>query len=37
MNRFFTPRIDWAASAVAVICLMGPLLMGVARTLGAGV
>ena len=37
MNRFFTPRIDWAVSAVAVICLMGPLLMGVARSLGTGV
>ena len=37
MNRFFTPRLDLAASAVAVICLMGPLLLGVARTLGTGV
>jgi hypothetical protein len=37
MNRFFTPRLDWAATAVAVVCLMGPLLMGVARSLGTGV
>ncbi len=37
MNRFFTPRLDWAATAVFVICLMGPLLMGVARSLGTGV
>ena len=37
MNRFFTLRADLAASAIAVICLMGPLLMGVARSLGTGI
>jgi hypothetical protein len=37
MNRFFTRRLDRAVTAAAVICLMGPLMMGVARSLGTGV
>ena len=42
MIRSFTPRIDWASldwnlSAIAVLCLMGPLLMGVVMTLVTGV
>ncbi len=37
MTRFFTPRTDWTVSAIAVICLMGPLLTGVARSLGAAI
>jgi hypothetical protein len=36
MIRSFTPRLDWAATAIAVICLMGPLLMGVGATLAGG-
>ena len=42
MIRSFTSRIDWPSldwnlSAIAVICLMGPLLMGVATTLATGI
>ena len=37
MTCFIPSRFDLAASAIAIICLMGPLLMGIAATLGAGV
>ena len=37
MTHLFTARRDVATTTVAIICLMGPLLLGVARTLGVGV
>ena len=36
MIRSFAPRLDCGFSVLALACLMGPLLMGVASTLAAG-
>ncbi len=33
MIRSFTPRIDWAVSLIAAVCLLGPMLMGIATSL----
>jgi hypothetical protein len=37
MIRSLTPRIDWAVSLIAAVCLLGPMLMGIASSLATSI
>ena len=37
MVRSITPRFDFVVSALAAICLIGPMVMGLAASVGASI
>ncbi len=37
MTRSFTPRFDAFASVLAAVCLIGPMIMGLAASISAAI